>query len=133
MTSPKSVRVVNQKRRVPKRKAKKDRNAEYLARLPERPRVVAEALIARKIRPSLYKDYVVIWGASLIDAWGSYPVELAEGVEVPANKIAVIHKSKLAPIIGADQAALFWNAKLKKRTSYGAENKLSSRAKGSEQ
>lgn len=71
-----------------------------------------------------YKDFVIIYGSRLIDWLGSYEIRVRDGDEVKkygVDGMALIHKSKLKSIIGAEAAEKFWKNGM--RTNFGVESR----------
>ena len=79
---------------------------------------VWQAMKAAKIRGN-YKDYVLFIGERMIDRYGVYTVRRPDAS--PSQQIVVLHKARLAAVVGPEVGARFWNAKWKRRTNYGLE------------
>jgi len=86
-------------------------------------KVIRDLMLANKVK-GRFKDYVVIAGTRLMDWLGSYDIlhESEEGLKAAGiNGMALIHKSKLVNIIGAEMAAQFWRNG--RRTNFGVESR----------
>jgi len=71
-------------------------------------KVIRDLMISQEIKGN-FKDYVVLAGKRLIDWQGSYDmVREEDGKTVGVNGMALIHKSKLANVVGAELASNFW-------------------------
>lgn len=69
-------------------------------------RIIRDLMLANDVKGS-YKDYVIISGERLIDWTGSFDI-FKDGRPLRAEAVALIHKSKLAKVIGDDAAKVFW-------------------------
>lgn len=72
---------------------------------------------SNKVRGN-FRDFVMFVGDTMLDNYGSYT--FARKAEPGAQTVALIHKSKLAEVIGEELAARFWDSKHRRRTNYGA-------------
>jgi hypothetical protein len=96
------------KSNVPARAAAHARAREEIAKLPTaNAKVIKQVMIEHKVGGH-YKDYVVIAGKCLMDWRGSFNMLADDGKTVGVNGMALVHKSKLASVVGADTAKLFW-------------------------
>jgi hypothetical protein len=62
------------------------------------------------------RDFVVITGSRMMDAWGSYDIFIRDEEGGPVSKpypgVALVHKRDLHKVIGPEPAAKFWNRRL---------------------
>jgi len=65
-----------------------------------------------------WKDWVLFVGDQMIDRYGTYTI--TRGEDAPPDVIALVHKSKLAKILGEKFGGMFWDAQWKRRTNHGA-------------
>lgn len=73
-------------------------------------KIIRDLMLANRVKGN-YKDFVIIAGDRLMDWAGSYDM-LNDGKKVIAQAVALIHKSKLANVIGAEPARAFWRPTL---------------------
>jgi transposase len=71
-------------------------------------RHIVESMISTGIRGD-YRDYVLMVGDQLIDWRKTMNVQAEDGLPVRVEKPVLIHKSKLAKIIGVEAAKTFWH------------------------
>ena len=70
-------------------------------------RIIRDLMFNQKIRGN-YKDFVVLAGKRLVDWQDSYDMVTEEGKTVGVQNMALVHKSKLANIVGLELAGRFW-------------------------
>lgn len=70
-------------------------------------RIIRDLMFTQKIKGN-WKDYVVLAGKRLIDWQGSYDLVTEDGKTVGVKNMALVHKSKLANLVGAQLARQFW-------------------------
>lgn len=72
-------------------------------------KMIHDLMVSEKVGGH-YKDYVVLVGKRLVDWQGSYDMVREDGKTVGVNGMALIHKSRLVPIIGKELAKHFWRS-----------------------
>lgn len=83
------------------------KNAAMRANSPNA-KIIHNLMISEKVNGD-FKDYVVLVGKRLVDWQGSYDmIREADGKSVGVDGMALVHKSKLAPVIGDELAKHFW-------------------------
>jgi len=108
------------KRKKPKVKRKPDK--------PEAPRnispngkIIWEFMLGNKVKGN-YKDHVLFVGDRMMDQYGAYNLARksdGDKAGVPPSAICLVHKSKLATLLGEEQGARFWDPKRRTRTNHG--------------
>lgn len=84
-------------------------------RRKENTKMISDLMKAEKVRGNP-KDYVVLAGYRLIDWSGEFDLHSqADGGTVGVEGIALLHKSRLEPVLGAELADHFWSRKLRRR------------------
>jgi len=87
---------------------KQKRDAEHMP--TANAKVIRDLMLANKVKGD-YRDHVIIAGARLIDWKGSYDIRREDdGKTVGVNGMAIVHKAKLANIIGEEMASNFWGS-----------------------
>lgn len=79
-------------------------------------KIIRDLMITQKIRGG-FKDYVVIVGKRIVDWQGSYDMVTENGQTVGVKNMALVHKSKLHNIVGAELAARFWRPGIGRRNT----------------
>jgi hypothetical protein len=87
----------------------KDKKPEYKqARTPNGQRI-QRLLVRTGWPPSQYKDYVVVFGTTLLDWKDRYTVTTTDGKPVGSGEMMLVHKSKLHGMIPRRIADRFWH------------------------
>lgn len=109
-------------------KSPKKRNKKYKSKAPpkksEPPARITpnglkiwEVMRESKVKGN-YRDYVLFVGNRMLDVYGTYDVTRSDDGK-PSKMIALVHKAKLAAVLGPEVGARFWHAKFGKRTNHG--------------
>lgn len=73
-------------------------------------RIIRNLMVAESVKGN-HKDYVIIAGNRLVDWQGSYDiVRSSDGKTMGVDGMALIHKSRLSPIVGDELAKHFWRS-----------------------
>lgn len=94
-------------------------------------KIIWEFMVANKVKGN-YKDMVLFVGDRMLDQYGTYNLtrkETGEEAGAPSTAIALVHKSKLASVLGEEQGARFWDAKHRRRTNHGLKEYAAGKVK----
>jgi len=70
-------------------------------------KIIRELMVESKVKGH-WKDFVVIAGKRLMDWRGSYDMTAEDGKSIGVDGMVIIHKSKLAKVVGEETALNFW-------------------------
>lgn len=109
---------------MPPKKKKADRQLGPDGRANE---MMIRDLMKVKKRKGNPKDYVILVGTSMFDAYGLYPIKRVTDAGV--DGMVLLHKKNLHRFIGDEHAARFWNRKLAMRVPNKTREKTGGKAR----